>query len=174
MWSLLSSFSRYQNIYSISDSYFKSLASGYLGKCRTTLNTICLVVCEDIIVRTPSLCTWLCYNVICMGWHWLYNSKGRGKWGYGPLRCCKRPLLNRYCCSWIIDICRTSEKRDHGRPYSTHRHILSVSWRTSERYCARSLSLLAYSRLFLITPKAAYKSMHGHGHAHLFTSRRLF
>ena len=54
IWSLLSSFSRFQNIYLISDSYFKSLASGYLGKCRTPLNTICLVVCEDIIVRTPS------------------------------------------------------------------------------------------------------------------------
>ena len=37
--------------------YIKPFARGYLSTCITILNTIGLVVCEDIIVCTPSLCT---------------------------------------------------------------------------------------------------------------------
>ena len=54
----LTPFSSYGNMHLFSDSSFKPLASGYLGKYMLTLNTIGLVVCEDIIVCTPSLCIW--------------------------------------------------------------------------------------------------------------------
>ena len=111
IWAPLSS---YENIHLFSDSSFKPLASGYLGKCMNIFNTMGLVVCDDIIVRTPSLCTWQCYSVICILYGLALHGCTIQKEGKDEATLLQKTAVQsvmRFLKYW----CRTSEKRDHAR-----------------------------------------------------------